>query len=120
MTHKPPEHLTPAAAEKWAELLPILEARGPLDAPTLDALSCYVSAWARLAEAEAQIKALGAVVRSPAGFAVQNPYLNVAAAAQRQLRQWGDVLGLIGKPARRPKKAAEPDPLAAFLSEKQT
>ena len=45
---------------------------------------------------------LGAVVRSPAGFPVPNPYVAIAAAASRQMRQWGDVLGL------HPEAPAEP------------
>jgi P27 family predicted phage terminase small subunit len=105
MIHKPPEILDAQARAKWAELLPILETRGEVDTSTLDALAAYCQAWSRWQSAEGQVNALGAVVKSPAGFPVQNPYLAVAAAAQRQMRQWADVLGLHKRPGRR--KAAD-------------
>jgi P27 family predicted phage terminase small subunit len=89
-----PDHLDEQARVKWAEIIPILDGRGGLDQGTLDALSCYCQAWSRWTAAEQQVNALGAVVKSPAGFAVANPYISIAAAAQRQMRQWGDVLGL--------------------------
>ena len=67
------------------------------------------SKWELLVSAtgvEQQVNALGAVVKSPAGFAVPNPFVAIAAAAQRQMRQWGDVLGLHKRPSR---KAKEPE-----------
>ena len=96
MNHEPPEHLDEQATAKWAELLPILDT--PLDQGRLDALAAYAVAWSRWTAAEAQVAELGPVVKSPAGFPVQNPYLSIAKDAQRQLRQWGDVLGLHKKP----------------------
>ena len=44
-----------------------------MDQGTLDALACYCQAWARWTAAEAKVNELGAVVKSPAGFAVANP-----------------------------------------------
>ena len=47
-----------------------LDGRGEhLDAGTLDVLACYCSAWSQWLAAEAQVKTLGLVVKSPAGFA---------------------------------------------------
>ncbi len=94
MNHEPPEHLDQQARTKWSEVLPILEGRGDLDQGTLDALAAYCTAWSRWTQAEQQVGTLGLVVKSAAGFAVANPYLNVAKDAQRQMRQWGDVLRL--------------------------
>ena len=48
---------------------------------TLDALACYCQAWSRWTAAEQQVNALGAVVKSAAGFAIPNPYIAIAAAA---------------------------------------
>ena len=93
-----PEHLDPVAIAKWQELAPTLDVTQP---GTADALTAYCSAWSRWTAAEAQVSTLGAVVKSPAGFAVANPYIAIAAAAQRQMRQWGDVLGLHKRPAGR-------------------
>ena len=94
------------AKYKWAEVLPILQARGDdLDAGTLDALSCYASAWSQWTAAQAQVQQLGMIVKSPAGFAVADPYLAVAKDTQRQMRQWGDVLHIHKQPRQ---KAEEP------------
>jgi phage terminase small subunit len=57
-------------------------------AATLDALAAYCQAWSRWTAADAKVNELGAVVKSPAGFAVPNPCLALAAQAQRQMRQW--------------------------------
>ena len=94
---EPPEHLDAQARRKWAEVFPILQERGNLDAGSLDALAAYCSAWSRWTAAEQQVNTLGTVVKSPAGFPVANPYVGIAAAAQRQMRQWGDAMGLLHK-----------------------
>ena len=107
-----PEHLDDQARQKWAEILPILEGRGDLDAGSLDALAAYCSAWSRWTAAEAQVNTLGAVVKSPAGFAVPNPYVAIAAAASRQMRQWGDVLELHKA---RSRKAEQPESAVALI-----
>ena len=91
-TIAPPAHLDDQARAKWAEVLPIIQARGEPDQGTLDALACYCQAWSRWTAAEAKVNETGAVVKSPAGLAVPNPYLAVAAAAQRQMRQWATEL----------------------------
>ena len=106
----PPAHLDDQARQKWRELLPILEARGDLDQGTADALAAYASAWSRWTAAEAKISELGPIVKSPAGFPVANPYVAIAAAAQRQMRQWGGELRLTpkarGRKAERPEESA--------------
>ena len=115
----PPKHLDADGRAKWREVLPILEERGDVDQGVLDALAAYCSAWARWIEAEGKAAELGPVVKSPAGFPVENPYLRVAAAAQRQLRQWGAELKLTpkakgGTPSGKT-APNEPDPLTKLL-----
>ena len=119
---RPPEHLDSQARAKWAQVYRILADRGePLDAGTLDALSCYASSWSQWLSAEAKVKELGLVCKSAAGFAQENPFLSVARKAQTELRRWGDVLKLTPKSKARgtrstpPAKAATntaPNPLA--------
>jgi phage terminase small subunit len=53
-----------------------------------------VVAYSRWVAAEQQVGLLGAVVKSPSGFAVANPYVAIAASASRQMRQWGKELGI--------------------------
>jgi P27 family predicted phage terminase small subunit len=107
MNRKPPQHLDDQARVKWSAVLPILKRRGNIDQGTLDALAAYCQAWSRWTAAEQPVNTLGAVVKSPAGFAVPNPYLAVAKDAQRQMRQWGDVLGLHKRPSQRKPEQAE-------------
>jgi len=95
--HEPPQHLDEQAVAKWQEIVVVLETRGDLDAGTLDALTCYCSAWARWTAAEAKVSELGAVVKSAAGFAVANPYVGIAKDAQRQMRQWAAELKITPK-----------------------
>ena len=89
-----PAHLDEQARAKWAELAPTLDVTQP---GVADALAAYATAWSRWTAAEAKVNELGAVVKSPAGFAVANPYVAIAAAAQRQMRQWATELRLTPK-----------------------
>lgn len=92
-----PEHLDAQARAKWTAVYAILQGRGELDTGTLDALACYCSAWSQWLASEAQVKTLGLVVKSPAGFAQENPFLAIARKAQTELRRWGDVLKITPK-----------------------
>jgi P27 family predicted phage terminase small subunit len=89
---KPPEHLDDQARAKWAEVWPIVAQRESIDQGVIDALAGYCLAYSRWTAAEAKVNELGAVVKSPAGGAVPNPYVAVAAQAQRQMRQWAQEL----------------------------
>ena len=49
---------------------------------------------------------LGLVVRSPAGFPAENPYLGVIKRAMVEMHRWGRELGIVTKTARRKEKSA--------------
>jgi P27 family predicted phage terminase small subunit len=102
-----PLNLDDEGRRKWGEVYPILESRGDVDQGTLDALTAYCSAWSQWLAAEAQVKTLGAVVKSAAGFAQENPFLTVARKAQTAMRQWAGELRLT--PKARGKDAAAAD-----------
>jgi P27 family predicted phage terminase small subunit len=112
-TYPPPEHLDAQARVKWAELFPILEGRGDIDQGVLDALAAYAVAYSQWVAAQAKIAELGPVIKSAAGFAIISPFVTVAAAAERRLKQWATELQLTPK-ARR-KKAADAQPESAVL-----
>ena len=115
-TMNAPEHLDEQARSKWAEVFPILESRGDVDQGALVALTAYASAWSQWLAAEAQVKTLGLVVKSPAGFAIENPYLTVARKAQGELRRWGTELRLTPKAKGKEAAGAEdPDALKAEI-----
>ena len=98
---KPPSFLDEVATAKWREILPTLVQRGDADAAALDALTQYSAAWERWLRAQAEIGKQGAVIQTPQGF-VASPWVNIAEKAQRQLRQWGDVLRIT--PSRKPRR----------------
>ncbi len=110
---KPPKHLNKSARTKWRELAPTFQ---DWTQATADALTCYCAAWGRLVDAEAKLKELGTVIKSAAGFAVVSPYAAVQKDAQRQLRQWGDVLGL-HKKAAAGRKEVDAGPVGELLAE---
>jgi P27 family predicted phage terminase small subunit len=87
----PPEHLDPVAVAKWLELAPTLDMTRP---GTADTLTLYVTAWTRWKAAEAKAAELGDVIKSPAGYPVQNPYLSIANKALDQLLKIGKRLGI--------------------------
>jgi len=88
----PPGHLDDQARAKWGEVWPILAQRETIDQGLLDALAGYCLAYSRWTAAEAKVNELGPVVKSPAGFAVVNPYVTIAEKASRQMRQFAAEL----------------------------
>jgi P27 family predicted phage terminase small subunit len=103
--NEPPVHLAPEARIKWVEILPILEARGEIEQGSLDALVLYCTAWSQWGEAEEKVKDLGTVVKSPAGFPVENPYSVIARKAQTEFRRWAAELKLTPKSAGKERKS---------------
>lgn len=98
---EPPQHLGEQAAAKWAEVYPRLFSRAqdmtgaPPTAAERDACAAYCLAYQHHIDAERQVAALGLVVKSPAGFAVDNPYLGVSRKAQAEMRHWAKALCLL-------------------------
>ncbi len=86
---KPPPHLTDAARAKWLETLPTLADWEPV---TLDLLTAYAAAHARMVEAETKVAELGVVVRASGGTAGVSPYLTVVQQERRAVRQLADAL----------------------------
>jgi P27 family predicted phage terminase small subunit len=91
-TAAPPAHLDEQARAKWGEIWPIVAQRESIDQGTLDALAAYCVAYSRWQAAETKVGELGSVVKSPAGFAVVNPYTIIAEKAARQMRQFAAEL----------------------------
>jgi P27 family predicted phage terminase small subunit len=98
----PPAHLDAEAAAEWVRIvaeLAALDIRGGIDRPLLEGYCCAYSRWR---EAETKLREMGgAVVRGPTGGAQQSPWLQVARAALRDMRQCLNDLGLT--PAKRTK-----------------
>lgn len=84
------------------------------------ALAAYCAAYSRWAAAEAQVKELGAVVKSPNGYPIVNPWLSIANKAMEQMKAFGSEFGLT--PASRtrihvPDAPKEVDPADEFFGD---
>jgi P27 family predicted phage terminase small subunit len=96
------------------ELLP-LGLLAKIDRP---ALAAYCTLWGRYVEAEIELRKSGAIVKDPSsGYPIQNPYLNIANAALKQMRAFLVEFGLTPSSRSRVKvtKPEKKDPFQAFL-----
>lgn len=92
---RPPTDLEPAAAAEWKRLArELVKRESPATILDVDALATYCRTLIRWRTAEAQVAALGLVVKNELGHATQNPYLSVAVTAARELGRLGKSLGL--------------------------
>ena len=98
---RPPAHLTTRPAQVGSDMADRLPAIGrrPRHARRAGRILRGLGRWTGR---RGKVNELGAVVKSPAGFAVPNPYLAVASGRQRQMRQWatgfgGDNVGMSWK-----------------------
>jgi P27 family predicted phage terminase small subunit len=73
----PPE-LGPAAQREWARLVGDLSALNMITSLDRAALATYCGAYALWAEATEAIQKFGAMVKSPAGYPMQSPYISIA------------------------------------------
>jgi P27 family predicted phage terminase small subunit len=115
-----PEWIRPNARQAWRQLQPQLEAMGVLTKIDGNALARYCQLWARWREAEAHILEHGSVVKSPAGYAMQNPYVSIANKLISALSRLESDLGMT--PAARtkievPQAKEEPDALTKLLDQ---
>ena len=113
-----PKHLDKVARAEYHRVARLLKKCRTITEADLAVLTCYASAWARLIEAEMQLKTTGLIVKSPAGFPCISPYLSIVRAASEELRKLAGELGL--SPAARTKLKASPaatsnDPMAAIV-----
>lgn len=118
-----PQSLSPKARQEWKRITAELRALNLLTQLDRAALAIYCNAWARWVEAEEQVAKLGAVVKSPSGFPIQNPYLAIANAAGEHMRKIMTEFGLT--PASRtristggPQQQQPGSDLAKFCSER--
>jgi P27 family predicted phage terminase small subunit len=116
---KMPKHLSAVAAEKWREMIRLLNARGTLTRADGPALEVFCETWARWRACLQEIETHGVMVTveyagangEPCSKRVQNPAAKLAAQLEVSMRQMLKELG--STPASREKaKPARPDPKA--------
>lgn len=79
----PPEHLPPAEAAIWAELVE----RAPNLRPSVE-LEAFVGQVARLREAQRRIAAEGLIIADPKGYPIAHPAIEIEKRAQVEIRAW--------------------------------
>ena len=89
-----PRHLTGEARKEWRRMGRELLALGVLTTVDRAALAAYCVAYARWADAEAQVTKLGTVVKTANGNLIQNPYLAVANRAMDQMMKAASEFGM--------------------------
>lgn len=89
----PPE-LAGAARDEWERIAPMLHKIGLLSKVDGAGLAMYCAIYARWLEAEAQIRKHGMLIKSPNGYPMQSPYLNIATQCIKQMRGYLQELGL--------------------------
>lgn len=103
---EPPDHLLPAARAEWMRIGPLLEQYGLISAVDVAALALYCQAYGRWQAAETALALVVAdrgsiIVRSPNGYEMHHPLLNVINKAQDQVHSYLQQFGL--SPAAREK-----------------
>ena len=86
---------TATAKAEWERVIPELQMMGLLSTADRAALAAYCTAWARWVEAEAMVRKLGTIVKSPEkGFPMKSPYLTIADQALETMRKLMVEFGL--------------------------
>lgn len=119
-TPSPPIKLSPVAAQEWKRMARELHGLGLLTVVDLTALVAYCETFATWQEALGKIRETGLLVKASTGTPVQNPYLNIASAAEKRLRGWLQEFGCTPSSRTRvsaPGAGDDSDPYEAFLSQ---
>jgi P27 family predicted phage terminase small subunit len=90
-----PDFLDDEARAEWFRTVPVLQEMGLLSRADRSALAAYCTAYSRWVQAEALVKKLGVIVKSPEkGFPMKSPYLTVADQALEIMRKLMVEFGL--------------------------
>lgn len=112
-----PDHLDDRAEREWDRITKLLANTGLIKQTDQAVLAAYCMCYSRWQDAESQLRKTGAVLKSPNGMPIQNPYLQIANKALAQLKQFMVELGF--SPTSRARVHADPpkgaDEDAAFL-----
>ena len=89
-----PPHLDAEAQEEWARVTPQLMRLRVLTRLDRAALAVYCQAWSRWVDAETKLRQFGAVIKTPRGYPVQNPYLGIANTAMATMLRYLGEFGM--------------------------
>ena len=100
-----PAHLDSEAKREFRRVSKHLHDAGLLTQIDRSALAAYCQTYSRWAHAEKCLRDKGPIVKSPSGYPIRNPYLDVANAAIRDLHRYLVEFGMT--PSSRTKLATD-------------
>ena len=89
-----PAHLSPTAKAEWKRLAQTLNKIGVLTQVDRAALAAYCQAYGRWVEAEKKLKETPVLLKTPAGYVQQSPWLTVANKQMELMARYMAELGL--------------------------
>lgn len=108
-----PPHLDAEAVAEWSRLTAILSDMGLLTHADKAAMAIYCQSWSQMIAAQMKLRKEGAVVTTPKGYPIQNPWLSIANAAAKQLAKILVEFGLTPASRARVKVPEKPQKTAA-------
>jgi P27 family predicted phage terminase small subunit len=114
----PPGHLDRLGKNEWKRVAGQLHQCGLLTKIDRAALLAYCTAYSTWIAAQEQVRKHGVLIKSPSGFPMQSPYLQIANKAMIEMRKWLVEFGMTPSSrsrveANKPEK--KEDPLKEFL-----
>lgn len=106
---QPPEYLSGSARKQWRVVSKQLAEAGVLTNMDVDALALYCEAFARYREAVTEIDDFGPITRTPSGFPVQSPWLQIANKAFEQMTKLLAEFGMTPSARSRVRSTKKPD-----------
>jgi len=89
-----PDHIQGPARKEWRRASRKLFRVGLLTEIDGPALAAYCEAYARWAEATAQVSRFGMIVKSPGGYPMPSPFLSIIKAALAQMKGFRVEFGM--------------------------
>jgi len=79
----PPEHLTDVEADKFREVAHKLARMRVMSDADVDALGVFAVNWVRYLDANAKVREMGLIVKSPNNYPIQNPFLAISRQSEK-------------------------------------
>jgi P27 family predicted phage terminase small subunit len=89
-----PSHLSPKAKAEWKRLAASLNGIGLLTMIDRAALAAYCQSWGRWVEAERKLTETPPLLKTPAGYVQQSPWLTIANKERELMAKYMAELGL--------------------------
>lgn len=89
-----PSHLSPTAKAEWKRLAKVLNEIGVLTQVDRTVMAAYCQAYGRWVEAEKKLQETPAILKTPAGYIQQSPWLSISNKQMELMAKFMAELGL--------------------------